>query len=109
MKLIAGKIKCDPFDKVRFWAWGFDHEPKGYAIVENLDDYALVKIIGTVETDYPNELTGHRKLKRAVLSVPTKLLEMAESEQIEPAKRFLNEVDVKLHQYQANEEFWKGE
>lgn len=51
VKLIAGKLnntKC-----VYYWTVDkdFDYEIGDYAIVENMNDYDLVKIIGTVETN----------------------------------------------------------
>lgn len=51
VKMIAGKLnntKC-----VYYWTVDkdFDYEIGDYAIVENMNDYDLVKIIGTVETN----------------------------------------------------------
>lgn len=109
MKLIAGIIPNEYPTKVRHWEWTFDHKPQGYAIVKSRNDYTLVRIVGVTETEEPKLITNGHKVRKAVLSIPKGLLELAQEETIEPAKRFLNEVDVKLHQYQANEEFWKGE
>lgn len=107
MKLIAGVLNNTAL--VRYWSWEFGHEPKcgNYAIVENLKDYALVKIVGIVETDTPKLITNGHKVKRAVLSVPTSLLELADCEQIEPAQKFLQETDLKMYQYNEIEDFFK--
>ena len=52
MKLIIGKLNED--NNIRYWnASGFtpDVAVGDYAIVENINDYDLVKIIGIVETE----------------------------------------------------------
>lgn len=78
MKLIAGIIPNEYPTKVRHWEWTFDHKPNGYAIVKSRNDYTLVRIVGVTETEEPKLITGGHKVRQAVLSVPTKLLEMAE-------------------------------
>ena len=50
MKLIAGKLNSDTF--IRFWKTEERYLYVGdYAIVENINDYDLVKIVGIVETE----------------------------------------------------------
>ena len=68
MKLILGKLSNGAI-----FYWDTSHmqlKPSvgDYAIVENLDDYALVKIVGIVETSekYCKRLTHSCKLKKAV-------------------------------------------
>ena len=68
MKLILGKL-----NSVAIFYWDISDmklEPSigDYAIVENLDDYALVKIVGIVETSekYCKQLTHSCELKKAV-------------------------------------------
>lgn len=68
MKLILGKLSNGAI-----FYWDISHmqlKPSigDYAIVENLDDYALVKIVGIVETSekYCKRLTHSCELKKAV-------------------------------------------
>lgn len=78
MKLIAGKINSD--NVVRYW--NLDRENAidvavigigNYAIVENKNDYDLVKIVGIVETNekYAKFLTG-ANVNKKVVSVITR-------------------------------------
>lgn len=68
MKLILGKLNSGA---IFYWDISdMKLEPSigDYAIVENLDDYALVKILGIVETSekYCKRLTHSCELKKAV-------------------------------------------
>ena len=53
MKLIIGKFNVS--NKIAYWSIGEKYTPdvaiNDYAIVENKDDFDLVKIIGIVETN----------------------------------------------------------
>ena len=68
MKLILGKLNSGA---IFYWDIS-DMQLKpsigDYAIVENLDDYALVKIVGIVETSekYYKQLTHDCELKQSV-------------------------------------------
>ena len=77
MKLIAGKINSD--NMVRYWKLEDENEIDiavigigNYAIVQNKDDYDLVKIVGIIETNekYSKFLTGvnvNKKVVRLIL------------------------------------------
>ena len=70
MKLIIGKFNVS--NKIAYWSIGEKFTPDvavdDYAIVENKDDFDLVKIIGIVETneEHSKELNSYREIKEAV-------------------------------------------
>lgn len=73
MKLIAGKINSD--NVVRYWNLEGENAIDvavigigNYAIVENKNDYDLVKIVGIIETNekYAKFLTGVNVNKKVV-------------------------------------------
>lgn len=68
MKLIAGRINnCNT---TYFWNIDeqFDYQIGDYAIVENMGDYDLVKIVGVIETteEYVKYLTNKKVNKNVV-------------------------------------------
>ena len=70
MKLIAGKLNSDNF--IRFWKIEKgDFNVGDYAIVENINDYDLVKIVGIVETTekYTYFLTNGCPVIKNVISI----------------------------------------
>lgn len=70
MKLIIGKSNVS--NKIAYWSIGEKYTPdvaiNDYAIVENKDDFDLVKIIGIVETneEHAKELNSYREIKEVV-------------------------------------------
>lgn len=72
MKLIAGKLNGD--NKVRFWSIDEDTQViiGSYAVVQNRNDFDLVKIIGFINTDekYFKFLTGLNVLKKVIKYIP---------------------------------------
>ena len=70
MRLIAGKLNSD--DIVRFWKVGNEIFNVGdYAIVENRNDYDLVKIVGIVETNekYASFFANGYSISKSVISI----------------------------------------
>lgn len=73
MKLIAGKINnCN---MIYYWDISdFEIEPKigDYAVVQNMNDFDLVKVIAIVETDikYRKFLLNKAVSKKALFSIP---------------------------------------
>lgn len=70
MKLIIWKFNVS--NKIAYWSIGEKYTPdvaiNDYAIVENKDDFDLVKIIGIVETneEHAKELSSYREIKEVV-------------------------------------------
>lgn len=71
--LIAGVHANDT--KVYYWEWNgysFDVPDSGdYAVVECFDDFALVKVIGSMKlkSEFAKCLIGHSNLKKAVKKI----------------------------------------
>lgn len=75
MKLIAGKLNSGT---TNFWNIPENavYEIGDYAIVQNKNDYDLVKIVGIVETNekYSKIITGVEVSKSVVNIIPRKLI-----------------------------------
>lgn len=70
MRIIAGKLNSDNI--VRYWKVGDEIFNVGdYAIVENKNDYDLVKIIGIVETNekYASFFANGYSISKNVISI----------------------------------------
>ena len=70
MKLILGKLNKDQI--INYWRCDGMYPNIGdYAIVENINDYDLVKIIGMVETDikYEKFLTPNGVSKKVIKTI----------------------------------------
>ena len=80
VKLIIGKLNGSNINN--FWITELkDLNVGDYAIVENINDYDLVKIVGIVETkeEYLNILTHSKKNKKVVCVISKdNLVELAE-------------------------------
>lgn len=77
MKLIIGKL--NGANIINYWNTSdfiLDVPVGDYAIVENINDYDLVKIIGIVETDekYTKFLAPHGVSKRVIKYLPRDLV-----------------------------------
>ena len=79
MKLIIGKFNVS--NKIAYWSIGEKYTPdvaiNDYAIVENKDDFDLVKIIGIVETneEHAKELSSYREIKEVVNYISSILID----------------------------------
>lgn len=73
MKLIIGKLNNDKIG--RYWKMEQDlyFNIGDYAIVENLNGYDLVKVVGLVETDEENvkKIIGLDINKKAIRKIPS--------------------------------------
>ena len=75
MRLIAAKLNSDNI--VRFWKTEKNNFEVGdYAIVENRNDYDLVKIVGIVETTekYSSFFVNGYPVSKSVVSIIQRLL-----------------------------------
>ena len=75
MRIIAGKLNSDNI--VRYWKVGDEIFNVGdYAIVENKNDYDLVKIIGIVETNekYASFFVNGYPVSKSVVSIIQRFL-----------------------------------
>jgi len=72
IKLIAGKL--NNFENAYYWDVSMidrNFEIGDYAIVENMSDYDLVKIIGIVETNekYSRYITNRKNVKKVIMII----------------------------------------
>lgn len=74
MKAILGKLNKDSI--VNYWNCQEKCSVGDYAIVENRNDYDLVKIIGKVDTDdkYEKFLTPNGISKKVIKVIPRELI-----------------------------------
>lgn len=81
MKLISGKLNTN--NKSNFWLaedYINDNNIGDYAIVENLNNYDLVKITGILTTteNLQNQITGNKINKKVVMIIDKNKIENGE-------------------------------